>query len=421
MKADEPTRLLRIITRLNVGGPSRHVVWLANGLRDRGYETRLLAGRLAPGEDDLTSFAVERGVAVTPVPSLQRDIGIAADVAAYRAILAEVRRFRPHVVHTHHSKAGFLGRLAVGQVNRERARGGGPKIRTVHTFHGNMISRNLAPLKARILGAAERWISHSALTDAAILLSEDQRREMVEEFRFVPAGKVFLVPNAVDLSTYENLPAPGGFRAEIGAAEDNLVIGMVGRVAPQKHYELFIRLAHAVRGELPRALFVVIGGGDGLSALKRLAEELHVAERVRFPGVRTDLASVYAALDVVALTSRNEGTPLSIIEAMAAGRPILATDVGGVRDLLTRELRGPIESRHLAVSQEDRGLLCERDDEAALARALVRLGRDASLRQRLGAAGRRYAFGFHGLPRLFADIDSLYSRVLGRAGPGGIS
>jgi len=421
VKAAEPTRILRIITRLNVGGPSRHVVWLTRGLRDRGYETRLLAGRLAPGEDDLTSFAADNGIPVTPVPSLQRDIRPGADLAAYRTILAEVRRFRPQLVHTHHSKAGFLGRLAVGRANRELARAGGPKIRTVHTFHGNMISRNLAPLKARILGATERWISHSALTDAAILLSEDQRREMVEEFRFVPADKVFLVPNAVDLSAYEDLPESGRFRAEIGASDDDLVIGMVGRVAPQKHYELFIRLAHAVRAELPRSLFVVVGGGDGLSDLKRLAGELHVADRVRFPGVRVDLPSVYSALDVVALTSRNEGTPLSIIEAMAAGRPILATDVGGVRDLLTRELRGPIESRRLAVSLEERGLLCERDDERGLARALVRLGRDAALRRRLGMAGRRYAFEFHGLPRLFDDLDALYSRVLGRAAGGALS
>jgi glycosyltransferase involved in cell wall biosynthesis len=421
VNAGEPTRLLRIITRLNVGGPSRHVVWLTSGLRGRGYETRLLAGRLAPGEDDLTSFAVERGVSVTPVPSLQRDIGLAADLAAYRAILAEIRRFRPHLVHTHHSKAGFLGRLAVGRVNSERAGAGLPKIRAVHTFHGNMISRNLAPLKARLLGATERWISHSALTDAAILLSEDQKREMVEEFRFVPAGKVFLVPNAVDLSTYEDLPEPARFRADISAAEDDLVIGMVGRVAPQKHYEMFIRLARAVRAELPRSLFVVIGGGEGISDLKRLAAELGVADRVRFPGVRTDLPSVYAALDVVALTSRNEGTPLSIIEAMAAGKPVIATDVGGVRDLLTRELRGPIESRRLAVSDDERGLLCGRDDETGFAQALVRLGRDSWMRQRLGRAGRRYAFDFHGLPRLFDDLDSLYARLLERAAPGAAS
>jgi glycosyltransferase involved in cell wall biosynthesis len=408
----EPVRILRIITRLNAGGPSRHVVWLAKGLDARGYETRLLAGSLAPGEDDLSGFAAENGVKVTPIRSLRRDPGLAEDPAAYRAILSEVRRFRPHLIHTHHSKAGFLGRLAAGRANREAVRRGAARIRTVHTFHGNMISRNLAPWKARLLGGAERWISHSRLTDAAVLLSEEQRREMVEEFRFVPPEKVFLVPNAVDLAPYRTLPDRSEFREEMGATQDDLVIGMVGRVAPQKNYEMFVRLARAVAPELPRSIFVVVGGGEGLPDLKRLAAELGVGGRMHFPGVRTDLPRVYAGLDVVALTSRNEGTPLSIIEAMASGRPIVATDVGGVRDLLTRELRGPVDSRRLAVSEEERGLLCERDDDSDFARALIRLGRDPALRERLGGAGLRYATAFHGLPRLFDDLDSLYSRLL---------
>ncbi|MDQ6892791.1 MAG: glycosyltransferase [Acidobacteriota bacterium] len=412
MSPPEPTRILRIITRLNAGGPSRHVVWLAKGLGGRGYETRLLAGSLAPGEDDLSGFAAENGVEVISIPSLRRDPGLAEDPAAYRAILNEVRRFRPHLIHTHHSKAGFLGRLAGGRVNRELARRRAPRIRTVHTFHGNMISRNLAPWRARILGSAERWISHNRLTDAAVLLSEEQRREMVEEFRFVPAEKVFLVPNSVDLASYQALPERTEFREEIAATQDDLVIGMVGRVAPQKNYEMFVRLARTVAPELPRSIFVVVGGGEGLPDLRRLAAELGVTGRMRFPGVRTDLPRVYAGLDIVALTSRNEGTPLSIIEAMAAGRPIAATDVGGVRDLLTRELRGPVESRRLAVSEEERGFLCERDDESDFARALIRLGRDPALRERLGDAGRRYASAFHGLPRLFDDLDSLYSRLL---------
>ncbi len=409
-------RILRIITRLNAGGPSRHVVWLARGLSSRGFETRLAAGRLAPGEDDLSEFAAENGVAVASIPDLQRDPRPAADARAFREVLRLVREFRPHVVHTHHSKAGFVGRLAVRIANRRIVASGGAPIRAVHTFHGNMISRHFSPWKAAALGSLERWISHDGVTDAVVVLSPDQRREIVDEFRLAPAGKVFIVPNAVDLDAFAPCARDLSFRRAVGAEDGDFVVGMIGRVAPQKNYEMFLRVARRVVGALPRAMFVVVGGGEGLPELQAMAAELGIASRVRFPGVRTDLPSVYAGLDLVALTSRNEGTPLSLIEAMAAARPIVSTDVGGVRDLVTRELRGGVDSRSFVESDSPRGLLCASEAEGEFADAVLRLAGDADLRARLSGAGREYAIRFHGLPRLFDDLEAVYARVLRRDG-----
>jgi len=410
-RGQRPIRVLRVITRLNAGGPSRHVVWLARGLAPFGYETLLAAGTLAPGEDDLSAFAAAQGVPVRKLASLQRDIDPLRDWRCFRDVVGLLREYEPDLVHTHHSKAGFLVRSAARLVNRERRQKGKNLIRTVHTFHGNMISRHFSPMKARLFGSLERFVSHR-LTDAVIVLSAEQRLELVESVRFAPAEKVFIVPNALDLSEYEETGLRGRFRRELGIPEEAFLVGMIGRIAPQKHHEMFLEVAGEVRKQLPHAHFVVVGGGSGEERLKALAAKMGIAASVRFTGVRTDLASIYRDLDTVALTSRNEGTPLSLIEAMAAGRAIVATDVGGVRDLLTREARGDVFTRTFVGSEEPRGQLVPSGDTRAFAEALLSLEREPDLRDGLGSAGRAYAFRHHGLPRLFADLDSMYRRLL---------
>jgi glycosyltransferase involved in cell wall biosynthesis len=407
-----PIRVLRVITRLNAGGPSRHVVWLASGLASRGYETRLAAGTLSPGEDDLSGFAVDKGIEVRRVPSLQRDLRPLLDWRSLREVMRLLREFEPHLVHSHHSKAGFAARFGTLLVNRERKRRGSPPIRTVHTFHGNPIHVQFSPVRASVLAAAERFLSHRA-TDAVVVLSAEQREEIVGRFRLAPAGRVFLVPNAIDLSAFEELPPAGAFRREIGFSPADFVVGAVGRVSAQKNYAMLLQAAAIVAKASARARFVIIGGGEGLEELRRLAGELRIADRVAFPGARTDLPAIYAGLDVLALSSRHEGTPLALIEAMAAGRPIVATDVGGVRDLLTREPRGDVFAREFVPSENPRGLLVADGDVENLAASLLRLEREPDAARRFGEAGRRYAVRHHSLPRLFDDLDRLYRRILG--------
>ena len=411
MKASRPLRVLRVITRLNAGGPSRHVVWLAEGLSAWGYESLLAAGRLAPGEDDLAGFARERGVVVRDVPSLRRAVHPVRDARALGAILDIIREFDPDLIHSHHSKAGFVSRVAAQIANRARRRAGRQRIATVHTFHGNMISFNFTGWRRAAFGMAERFLSHRA-TDAVVVLSPRQRDEIVSRFRFAPAEKVFIVPNALDLDPYTALPPPEVLRGELGLDSRDFVIGMIGRIAPQKDHVGFLEAARVVAAESRHARFVIVGGGEGRGRLERMASELGLADRAFFLGPRTDLPAIYAALDVVALTSHNEGTPLSIIEAMAAGRPIVSSDVGGVRDLLTRETVGDVTARRFVESPEPRGLLVPRGDSRQFARELLRLERDAELRASLGARGRAYAREHHGLPRLMADLAKIYRVVL---------
>jgi glycosyltransferase involved in cell wall biosynthesis len=344
---------------------------------------------------------------------LSREIRPFRDWASLRRVEALVEAFDPDVLHTHTAKAGFVGRWAALRANRRRLRAGRPPIRVVHTFHGNVLSGYFSPAKSLLFRGIERQLARRA-TDAIVVLSPQQREDIVVRHRVVPAERVYVIPLGLDLSEFERLPARGRFRSEIGLGTGDVVFGMVGRIAPIKNHKLFLRATAIVARSLPAARFVVVGGGEGAEGLRRLASELGIGDRVRFAGVRTDLSSVYADLDVMALTSRNEGTPLSLIEAMAAGVPVVATDVGGVRDLLTQEWSGDIVSRRFHTSAQPRGLLVASGDAEGFAAALLRLAREAALARTLGEAGRAYAFRYHGLPRLLEDVDRLYRLTLER-------
>lgn len=407
--ASGPLRILDLITRLNAGGPARHVVWLSAGLRERGYETRLVSGDLAPGESDLSSFAAEQGVAVDRICGLSREIDVRSDLRVIPALVRLIRSFNPHILHTHTAKAGFVGRLAAKLVNARRPPGS--RISVVHTFHGNVLSGYFHPAKEGAFRLLERSLARGA-TDAVVVLSPQQREELVARFRVAPAEKTFVVPLALDLSSYTQLPERGAFRRELGFADDAFVVGIVGRLAPIKNHEMFLRAAGKTLRAVPNARFVVIGDGESAPRLRALAESLGLTKAVRFAGLRTDLAQIYADLDAVALTSRNEGTPLSLIEAMASACPIVATDVGGVADILMREWTGPVAARTFFASPSPRGLLVPSGDASAFAGALERLAGDRTLGRTLGAAGRAYAFSGHALPRLIDDIDVLYRRLL---------
>ncbi|MFI5197326.1 MAG: glycosyltransferase [Thermoanaerobaculia bacterium] len=402
-------RILRVITRMNAGGPARHVAWVSEGLAARGWETRLLTGDVAAGEDDLSGVADGRGVDLRRIPGLSRDIDPLRDGAALANLVAAIREFAPHVVHTHMTKAGLLGRAAVFLVNATRRRAA--RIRAVHTFHGNVLSGHFPPVQERAFRGIERLLAHRA-TDAILVLSPQQHAEIVERFRISPAEKVSIVPLALDLGVFATLPPRGAFRREMGFTDDAFVVGIVGRIAPIKNHEMFLRVAARTLQAAPHARFVVVGGGPAAPSLARMARDLGIEGAVRFAGLRTDLAQVYSDLDAVALTSRNEGTPLSLIEAMASGRAVVATDVGGVRDLLTGEWSGSVGDRRFAVSESARGILVEPEDVEGFAAALGRLESDESLRRGLGAAGRLYAHRSHALPRLLDDLEEVYARVL---------
>ncbi|HSL22708.1 MAG TPA: glycosyltransferase family 4 protein [Vicinamibacterales bacterium] len=389
-----PIRVLRLIARLNVGGPARHVVLLDAGLRRRGCETLLLHGDVADGEASLEHLAATAGVPAMRIAGLGRRISVLGDVRALIGIARALIRFRPDIVHTHTAKAGVLGRAAAGLYNLTRRRS--RRCLIVHTFHGNVLAGYFGAVGSGLVRVAERAMAR--LTDRVIVIAEQQRREIVDRFRVAPAQKVAVVPLGLDLAQLLALGPDGpSLRGTLGFAAEDVVFGYVGRFVAIKDLDTMLRAFAAALPRAPRARLMMVGDGELRAHIEQLARDLRVPDAVRFTGWRHDLPAVYATMDVGILSSRNEGTPVSLIEAMAAARPVLATDVGGVRDLVDPGLTG---------------LLVPAGNVSQLADGIVRLTAPPSDRRRMGQTARAHVAVRFTAARLVDDIERVYTEGL---------
>lgn len=377
-------KIVRIIARFNIGGPAVNASILSSSLDGDKFSTKVVYGSLAEGEGSLEHLMREQGIDAVAVPELGREISPLDDIRAFFKILDVIRKERPDIVHTHTAKAGTLGRLAAALC--------GVKVK-VHTFHGNVFRHYFGPAKTAFFIGVERFLG--LFTDKVIVLSQRQKDDIVREFKVVPESKCAVVPLGVDLARLKNTQDSGrGMRRELSVPDSCVLIGIIGRLVPVKNHGMFITAASEVRRRRPDldAAFVIVGDGEMSGALKGLAESLGVADRVRFAGWREDLAALYGALDIVALTSLNEGTPLALIEAMAAGKPVIATSVGGVPDI---------------IEDGANGILVKNNDISAFAERLIALIEDKGLRQRLGSEGLKRSARFS-KDKLVDNMTKLY-------------
>jgi glycosyltransferase involved in cell wall biosynthesis/SAM-dependent methyltransferase len=321
-----PVRVLRAIARLNVGGPAMHVALLSEGLDRRGFRTTLVTGRVGPGEADMADFALERGVRPVVLGALGRSVSPVDDLRAFGGLLSLIRRERPAIVHTHTAKAGALGRAASLLA--------GVPIR-IHTFHGHVFHGYFGKAGSFAVLLAERALGF--LTDRVLAVSPEVAKDLGDVYGVVPPGKVEVVPLGLDLAPFARAGAGegrGGFRREIGAVPGDLLVGIVGRLVPVKDHAFFLDAGAELLKEMPQALLVVVGSGPLEADLRARARLLAIEPRCRFLGWRRDTPRIYADLDAAALTSLNEGTPVALIEAAAAGVPVVARAVGGVASAL---------------------------------------------------------------------------------------
>jgi glycosyltransferase involved in cell wall biosynthesis len=370
-------RVLRLITRLNVGGPARQALLLTKELQKR-FPTVLAAGRPTQSEGELSDPAVP----VRQVP-LVRPLQLTADTKSLVAVRRLMTEVRPALVHTHMAKAGVVGRSAALTMR--------PRPRTVHTFHGHVLEGYFGPSTARVFVEIERRMARQ--TDALVAVSTEIRDDLLalgigtpERFHVIPLG--------FDLSPLVAVDRPSGrLRQHLGLAPDTPLVGVVGRLVPIKD----LGTALAVITRLPGVHLAVIGDGECRPQLEAEAQRLGVAERVHFTGWWPDVPGAFADLDVVLLTSRNEGTPVALIEAGAAGRPVVATRVGGVP---------------LVVEDGATGHLAPAGDVPGLATLTERLLGNPDARRAMGAAGRRRAVERFSQDRLIRDIEALYAGLL---------
>jgi glycosyltransferase involved in cell wall biosynthesis len=387
-------KVLRVIARLNIGGPARHVVLLDRGLRARGYETLLAHGSLGPGEASLEHLADQYGVPTVRVFGLAPRISPFRDALAFLHLLRLTFREVPDVVHTHTAKAGALGRLAAFTFNATRSRR--RRALVVHTFHGHVLTGYFGPFINGIVRFAER--SLAKITDRIVTISPAQWQDIVNRFRIAPQSRTVVIPLGLDLQPLLSRPmAIPTVRRDLGLGEDDLLIGYVGRFVPIKDLSTLIKAFAIVRREVPHASLLMAGDGPSRTELEELARRMSLGTCVRFLGWWDDLPPLYAAIDICALSSLNEGTPVAIIEAMAAGKAVVATNVGGVADV---------------IEDGRTGLLVPPRDAEALARALVRLATDADLRHRMGREAKDGVPARFSDERLAVDVDALYSSAL---------
>jgi glycosyltransferase involved in cell wall biosynthesis len=388
----ERVRVLRIIARLNIGGPAIHATLLTERLDPARYDSRLLAG--TEGEDEGSYLDLQRRPVpgLVRVPELGRAIRGGQDFTAFRTLSRLMREFRPHIVHTHTAKAGTLGRLAAWLR-------GVPIV--VHTYHGHVLQGYFGPAATRAIVATERFLARRS--SCLVTVSEQVRREILERGIGRP-DRFVVVPLGFDLARFAHAETRRGeLRRELGLPADAPLVGIVARLVPIKAHELFIDAAAQVAAAHPGATFIIVGDGERRQELEALVARRGLTARTRFLGWRGDLDRIYADLDVVALTSRNEGSPVALIEAMAAARPVVSTAVGGVADVVTHDVTG---------------LLAPRDDARAVGEAVSRLLMDAPLAARLGAAARARVLPLYDGDRLLRDIDDLYSQLIARELPG---
>lgn len=375
---------------MNLGGPAHQVALLSGRLDPRRYETLLVSGRVAAGEKEHTDLG---GVTVRYIDSLGPDIRPLDDLRALIALVRLTRTFRPDIVHTHTAKAGLLGRTAALIVTRPR-----PKV--IHTYHGHVLRGYFGSIKTSTFRFLERALAR--VSDRLIGVSSATVNELVA-LRIAPRSRFAVVPLGLDLESFLALdlePDPE-LRADLGAGPEDVLFTYTGRLVPIKRPDKMLRALAIARGRGAAVKVAVVGDGTMRPQLEGLAKELGCSDAVRFLGYRRDLPRIAAASDAALLTSENEGTPVALIEAAAAGRPAVSTEVGGVADIVI----------------EGSGFLAPPGDEVAIADLMVRLAEDPALRRRMGSRAREHVRERFSGSRLLRDIDALYSRLLDPSGP----
>jgi glycosyltransferase involved in cell wall biosynthesis len=389
-------RVLRVIARLNMGGPAIHVANLAAGLEPRGYHTTLVAGSLAHGEDSMAFLADRLGVSVVAVPEMEREVSPLNDARSIRHLAELIREVRPHVLHTHTAKAGAIARAAALLVGDAR-----PPI-VAHTFHGHVLKGYFGPARTAFFRQVESLLA--AASDVLVAVSPEVRDELVE-LGVAPRRKFAVIHLGIPLAERLGGPAAGlDLRHAYGIPAEAFVIGWVGRMTGVKDTDAVLRIAAEVRDRGVDAALCMVGDGPEREQLEQLARDLGIARHVYFVGYQADVSPYYELFDAFVLPSVNEGTPVSAIEALASGTPVVANRVGGVPDVV----RDGVD-----------GFLVEAGDVEGAAGRLVELARDPALGGRLGAAGKARVISRYAVERLVDDVDRLYRSLLEAKSPNG--
>lgn len=391
-------RVIRIMNRLAVGGPILNVAYLTRYMAP-DFETLLVVGEKEDHEKSAEFLMKQLGINYVLVKGMGRSISPASDYLAYRKLRELIKGYKPDIVHTHAAKPGALGRLAASALKV-------PVI--VHTFHGHVFHSYFNSAKTRFFINTERYLGKKS--NAIIAISEQQKKELVQDFRIAPADKFRVVPLGFDLDRFQTDQEEKRqkFRTEFGLADDEIAIGIIGRLVPIKNHYLFLKaIAYVLNNTQKKVKAFIIGDGETRKDLEALSTEVGIKFSTEndpvhlhplvFTSWRSDVDFINAGLDIICLTSFNEGTPVSLIEAQAANKPIVSTRVGGISDI---------------VMEGETGLLADVQDADLFCAHLLSLVNDDELRKRLGENSQSKVMERFSYQRLVRDMSRLYFQLL---------
>jgi glycosyltransferase involved in cell wall biosynthesis len=384
-----------------IGGPALNVSLLSKHLPGE-YETVLVVGSPDKHEKRSDFLLNDSGIVPIVIPEMGREISMRDDIIAYRKIKEIIKDFKPDIVHTHASKPGAIGRWAASYCKV-------PVI--VHTFHGHVFHSYFSPLKTRLYIEIERKLAQKSTK--LIAISELQKQELVNKYRIALADQVEIIPLGLDLEPFriDREKKRQLFRTEFGLSKDTIAIGIIGRLAPIKNHSLFVEaIAYVAKHSQSNIKAFIIGDGECREQIIRYCETKNLSyslpenpdpsKLVIFTSWRTDIDVVNAGLDIITLTSLNEGTPVSIIEAQASSKPIVSTICGGIQDV---------------VMENETALLSPIEDHQQFYQNLLRMVEDGVLRNRMSLRGENFAFSKFGYHRLVHEMDTLYRNLLQKA------
>ena len=385
-------RILRIINRFNVGGPTYNAAFLTKYL-EVDFESMLIGGEKQESEASSLYITENLGLTIRVIPEMTRSIGIINDIKAYLKISKIIKEFRPDIVHTHASKAGAIGRIAA---RRNKV----PFI--VHTFHGHVFEHYFGKAKTSLIMAMERYLA--SFTDRIVAIGNAQKNDLGKRFKICSENKIVTIPLGFELEKFsESVDAKrSNFRKTYSLNENQVAVGIIGRLVPIKNHRLFIDVLSDLKmRDVPVKAFV-IGDGELKEELIKYARSLNLSVGVDdsdivFTSWIKNVDEAMAGLDIVALTSRNEGTPVSLIEAQATGKVVISTDVGGVKDVM---------------SDGESGILCPDNDKSKFCESLEKLILDKNLRTQMGEKGKEFTKEKFHVNRLVSDIKKLYLELL---------
>ena len=389
-------KVLRIINRLNIGGPTYNAAYLTKYLSD-DFETLLVAGEKDETEDSSQFILHELGLKPIIIPEMKRAVNLKNDRIAYQKIKEIIADFKPDIVHTHASKAGAIGRLAAYKMKV-------PVI--LHTFHGHVFHSYFGKVKTTIYKTIERNLARKSTKIIAI--SAIQKKELSTIHKIAKPNKIEVIPLGFDLNKFkENQKGKrNSFRQKWLIEDDEIAIGIIGRLVPIKNHHFFLNVAKNIsKLSTKKVRFLIIGDGELRDDLENYCTQLEIdfsTEKnatnalLTFTSWITDIDVALAGLDIVALTSKNEGTPVSLIEAQAAGKPIVSTNVGGIENI---------------VIPNETALLSNINDEQLFTENMLSLIEDDIKRIAFSQKGTHVFKGFH-YDRLISDMEKLYFQLL---------